>query len=100
MIWPFKKRTFEERKQKLENLLAKHSKKWTHIEYGQYVYKPILLRAVTYILGIDESRSRALITAGKIRLNNKPALDPQERLESGKYVLFLEENGYYEFFIK
>jgi hypothetical protein len=64
------------------------------VEYGRYMNKPVLQRAVQYICSLDSETARKEIEEGNIRLNYRAATDCSERLHVGRYRLHYGDSIY------
>lgn len=71
-------------------------------DYGRYVYKPVMCRAVAEVIGVAQSEVCSWIQDPEIDvyLNNELIQDPQERLESGNYEIKIpSQDKVWRFFI-
>jgi hypothetical protein len=74
---------------------------WRLIEYGRYVHKPTLSRALHHIARLSsEGIAQQFILKGDVSLNGKVSTNPIERLHGGGYMLHLKEHGEYRFHIR
>lgn len=71
-------------------------------DYGRYVHKPVLERAITMVTSFDYGGLHCLVDSGKIYLNNDKLQlsNLKDRLPSGQYeIKFPEQNKVWRFFI-
>jgi hypothetical protein len=71
-------------------------------EYGAYLYRPVIQRAVANVMGLSEPQLVSLIDSEEVQLNNL-TLDKTHlvlRLESGQYEIKIpSQNRIWRFFI-
>lgn len=74
----------------------------TVINFGRYLHKPVMERAVSYITGLDFSTFTSLVANRKLLVNGQALLENRllERLESGSYeIIRLDTETRWLFFI-
>lgn len=83
-------------------LFKKKSKKFLEwIDFGQYNYKPVVIRAISVVAARTNNDIARLVDKGLISLNKK-VLKPenlQDRLEAGSYELTINNVAIYTFYI-
>lgn len=74
----------------------------TVINFGRYLHKPVMERAVLYVTGLDFQTFVSLIANKKILINKQELSTNRlfERLESGSYeIIRLDTDTRWHFFI-